>query len=398
MAQFPSLIPSEAPITPGAWPATAHTSLNGSESRIRHGSAEIGRAWRPSFVNITEANFQAILSHYRGQRSGFDSFGFSTTTLAADLTPAGFAWLYASPPEVVDEHADCFTVQCEFRCEPRGLVVVPGKTWRTGAAVFTPGGRSGGIVYVAGAAWVTPATTFTPGDRTGFYGAANGVIWATAATTFAPGSRSGAASDPKFSSVIILCGFNGSNGSTSIVDEGPLGLALTATGSAQISTAQSVFGGSSLSMTGSGGVSLPTNSALVLPGDFTFEARCRFNATKKDMILGGRSLSVNMQFARESGTEVSMYNGASRTASFATSTNTWYALCWARSGSTVYFFADGTLLGTATLTGALDFSGGAIGDLFGNDILNGFIDELRLTAECRYTASYAVGTAPFFRS
>lgn len=137
MATFPSLRPSNAPITPGAWPVTAHTSLNGAESRIRHGSAEIGRQWRPSFVNITEADFLAILNHYRGQRSGFDSFGFDTTTLAADLTPAGFAWIYASRPKVVDQHVDCFTVQCEFKCEPRGLVVAPGKTWRTAQTTFS---------------------------------------------------------------------------------------------------------------------------------------------------------------------------------------------------------------------------------------------------------------------
>ena len=167
MAAFPSLTPSEAPITPGAWPATAHLSLNGAESRIRHGSAEIGRTWRPSFVNITEADFLAILAHYRGQRSGFDPLGFSTTTLAADLTPAGFAWLYLSSPQVVDHHPDCFTVQCEFRCEPRGLVVLPGRAWRTGATTFTAGSRSGGAVFGRSAAWATAATTFTQGSADG---------------------------------------------------------------------------------------------------------------------------------------------------------------------------------------------------------------------------------------
>jgi hypothetical protein len=203
-------------------------------------------------------------------------------------------------------------------------------------------------------------------------------------------------SDTFFSSVRLLCGFNGANGSKTIVDEGPLALTLTATGSAQISTAQSVFGGSSLSMAGSGGVSLPSNSSLNLTGDFTLDARCRFNQTKKDMILGG-DLSGNFQLARESGSALGMYNGSSQTASFATNTNTWYALRWARSGSTVYFFANGILLGTSTLTGAFNFSGGAIGRVFSADILNGFIDELRLTAVCRSTASYVVDTEPFPR-
>jgi hypothetical protein len=236
-------------------------------------------------------------------------------------------------------------------------------------------------------------------------GSGSGVIADLSAETLVllAGSGSGVildedAADPDFASVIVLCGFNGSDGSTTIVDEGPLGLTLTASGSAQISTAQSVFGGSSLSMTGAGRVALPHNSSLVFTGDFTLDARCRFNvANRKDMILGGRSLTVNMQFARESEAELSMYNGASQTVSFATVANTWYALRWARSGSTVYFFAGGTLLGTRTLTGSFDFSAGAIGDLFGFGTLDGFIDEFRLTAMCRSTTSYVVDSKPFPR-
>jgi hypothetical protein len=141
------------------------TSLSGAESRIRQGSAQIGRRLQLTFTNITEANFLAILSHYRGQRSGFDSFGFNTATLAADLTPAGYAWLYTSRPQVVDEHADVFTVVCEFKAEPRGLVVAMGKTWRTLATTLTPGARDGGVVYGASAAWVTPTTTMRPQAR-----------------------------------------------------------------------------------------------------------------------------------------------------------------------------------------------------------------------------------------
>ena len=215
MATFPALVPSEAPITPGSWPVTPHSSLNGSETRVRHGSAQIGARWRPQFLNVTQASFLAILAHYREQRSGFDAFGFDPVTLAADRTPAGHAWIYTSRPEVVDHHADLFTVECEFRCEPRGLVVVPGRRWRTGATVFTPGARSSGVgsnpganwvtpattftpgggfgelVYVAGVNWATPATTFTPGPRTGGVGSNAGVNWVTSSTTFTPGSRVG---------------------------------------------------------------------------------------------------------------------------------------------------------------------------------------------------------------
>jgi hypothetical protein len=184
MATFPTLTPSAAPITPGAWPVATISSLSGAESRTRQGSAQIGRRLQLTFPNVTEANFLAILNHYRGQRSGFDSFGFDPTTLASDLTPAGYAWLYASRPQVVDEHADVFTVVCEFKAEPRGLVVATGKAWRTLATTLTPGARDGGAVYGTPAAWVTGSTTLEIGPRFGGVGS-NGVPWVTSHTVFA---------------------------------------------------------------------------------------------------------------------------------------------------------------------------------------------------------------------
>jgi hypothetical protein len=164
MAAFPTLTPSASQVAPGAWPVATISSLNGAESRIRQGSAQIGRRLQLTFANITEANFLAILNHYRGQRSGFDSFGFNTATLAADLTPAGYAWLYASRPQVVDEHADVFTVVCEFKAEPRGLVVAMGMAWRTGTTTLAEGAGNSGVGS-NGANWATASTTLTPGSR-----------------------------------------------------------------------------------------------------------------------------------------------------------------------------------------------------------------------------------------
>ena len=190
MATFPSLSPSAAPITPGAWPVSAITSLNGAESRIRQGSAQIGRRLQLTFTNITEANFLAILAHYQGQRSGFDSFGFSTTTLAADLTPSGHAWLYASRPQVVDERLDVFTVVCEFKSEPRGLVVAVGKAWRTGATTLLAGIAIDSRSVAAGKQWATTPTTLNPGARSSGIGS-NGVTWLATSTALTPGARSG---------------------------------------------------------------------------------------------------------------------------------------------------------------------------------------------------------------
>jgi len=190
VATFPSLSPSAAPITPGGWPVSAINSLNGAESRIRQGSAQIGRRLQLTFTNITEANFLAILAHYQGQRSGFDPFGFSTTTLAADLTPSGHAWLYASRPQVVDEHLDVFTVVCEFKSEPRGLVVAVGKAWRTGATTLVAGIATDSRSAAAGKQWSVASTTLNPGARSSGIGS-NGVRWATDSTVFTLGAQNG---------------------------------------------------------------------------------------------------------------------------------------------------------------------------------------------------------------
>jgi hypothetical protein len=179
MATFPTLIPSASQVAPGAWPVSAISSLNGTEAHIRQGSAEIGRRLQLTFVNVTESDFLAILSHYRGQRSGFDPFGFDTATLAADLTPVGYAWLYASRPQVVDEHANVFTVSCEFRSEPRGLVTALGKAWQSAQTSLTRN-------VAPGVQWVNSQSTFLPGTGARF---ADGARWATASTVFEPQSN-----------------------------------------------------------------------------------------------------------------------------------------------------------------------------------------------------------------
>jgi hypothetical protein len=244
MAAFPTLTPSAAPITPGAWPVATISSLNGAESRIRQGSAQIDRRLQLTFANVTEANFLAILNHYRGQRSGFDSFGFNTATLAADLTPAGYAWIYASRPQVVDEHADVFTVVCEFKAEPRGLVVAMGKTWRTLATTLTPGARDFGIVYAAAKSWVTNSTrlaiitnTWATGASDVTYSEANATIRATATgekTVRSSAAKSSGKWYAEMSATLLATGSNNS------VDDAWWGLAANA----------SIFPG----YTGSGGI------------------------------------------------------------------------------------------------------------------------------------------------
>ena len=73
------------------------------------------------------------------------------------------------------------------------------------------------------------------------------------------------AADPYYNNVSLLLHGDGANGSTTIVDSSPTPKTVTAFGDAQISTAQSKFGGSSLAFDGSGDYVGIADSA-----DFTF--------------------------------------------------------------------------------------------------------------------------------
>lgn len=79
------------------------------------------------------------------------------------------------------------------------------------------------------------------------------------------------ATDPNFANVVLLLHGNGTNGSTTITDV--KGKTVTPHGSAQISTAQSKFGGSSIALLASGDyLTVPTSSDFAFgTGDFTIE-------------------------------------------------------------------------------------------------------------------------------
>jgi hypothetical protein len=126
MSDFPALAPASRPLAPGQWGGATLPAMSGQVSTVRRSSAEIGRRLSLRFESITEAQFLQIVAHYQGQRSGFDGFAFTATTTPAAYTPNGHQWLYAGPPQVVDQHVDVFDVEIECRSEPRGVFRAPG--------------------------------------------------------------------------------------------------------------------------------------------------------------------------------------------------------------------------------------------------------------------------------
>ena len=126
----------------------------------------------------------------------------------------------------------------------------------------------------------TPATGVTVALTGQSISAARGTLTpdlSKAATGQALALSGSGAGDASFSSTAFLAGYNGTNGSTSFTDESSVGRALTTGGNAQISTAQSKFGGSSLLLDGTGDYCEAADSAdwAFGSGQFTIEAFLR---------------------------------------------------------------------------------------------------------------------------
>lgn len=238
-----------------------------------------------------------------------------------------------------------------------------------------------------------------------------GVTWTAeeADSSLTIGGETGSI-DPYWSSVSALLHFNGANGSTAFIDE--KGHLFTASGNAQISTAQSVFGGASGAFDGSGDyVSTPSSDDFNFgTGDFTIELAVRFASLPVNSVVSLVSAYLNsttglsIQYRTDGGSGNRLTFGVGDTSNnfaWSPATGTWYRVAVTRSGTSLRAFIDGTQIGstitnssnlnsTAALwIGALNFSGGV-------QFLNGWIDEMRITnGVARYTSNYTIASDPF---
>lgn len=201
-------------------------------------------------------------------------------------------------------------------------------------------------------------------------------------------------SDPYFSSVKLLLHFSGANNSTSFLDSSSLNQSVTAGGSAVISTAQGKFNSSSLYLNGSSILSFPT---ITLSGQFTVE--CFFYA----LDAGDRALfgctSDNIQFPRfqNSFTNIFGYaNGLLYNVNYSLSPNQWYHIATSRdSSNNVYLFVNGTLVSTTTLSNSIPINIIGAGYLGSSNYFYGYMDEVRVSAVCRYASNFSVPVSAY---
>jgi Concanavalin A-like lectin/glucanases superfamily len=246
---------------------------------------------------------------------------------------------------------------------------------------------------------------------------------ATAAANIEPGSAAltvtgnapALTGDANLASVVFLTSFDGVDGATS--DTEFRGKALTFVGNAQIDTAQSVFGGSSLLLDGTGDyITTPDHADFdFAAGQFTVELWVRHNTgfSTNEAYIGqwGSTTAEQAWFLfLNSGSltfRVQTAGGLiNTTVAWTPTVGTWYALAVDRDATGKFrIYRDGVMVASSAAVGTAIQNGtgllgiGRVPSLSTYD-LQGWVDEIRVTkGVARYASDsgYTVPTAAFPR-
>tara|TARA_R110000868_G_scaffold40503_1_gene139735 strand:- start:899 stop:1624 length:726 start_codon:yes stop_codon:yes gene_type:complete len=217
--------------------------------------------------------------------------------------------------------------------------------------------------------------------------------------------------DASYSSVSLLLHGDGPDGSTVIIDNSPTPKQATIVSGAQIRTAQSKFGGSSIYPAGFGSaVQFPAGTAFQYgTGDFTIEAWVYIlSFIPSGSVIFSQSVSGTNYFVFGVGASGSIIftgtasgGGTSILGPSNISLNTWAHIAACRESGIVRVFVNG-ISGTPT-SNSTNFSDttrlptvGNYSHAFATVYTEGYIDELRITKGiARYQSTFTPPTAPF---
>lgn len=221
--------------------------------------------------------------------------------------------------------------------------------------------------------------------------------------------------DPFYNNVVFLSHYDGTDTSTTIVDE--KGHAVTCVGNAQLDTAQQKFGPSSLLLDGTGDYTTTPDSAdwVFTASNFTIEGWVRFAAITGNHVFCSQYENTTNQRAfflrRTTGnlltlsifrnTGVSNSTADTAEGSWTPVIDTWYHIAATWDGSNTRVFADGVLIGSNNpSTGPINSNQplifGAVNSSGFTQFMNGWLDDWRLTkGVARYTANFTPPAQPF---
>lgn len=220
---------------------------------------------------------------------------------------------------------------------------------------------------------------------------------------------------------LLLVHCDGANNSTTFTDDTTLRTAktVTASGNAQVSTAQSQFGGASILFDGTGDrLTVSGNNDVLFwnTQPFTVEYWCRVSgfatsqANDDPTIIGNMDSTSDADFwsfgPDNSGNLTFKYwNGANNTVKAAgtMNLNQWYHCAAVISGNTIRIYLDGVQQNSAAISGTPQFGTGYGGLNIGwgrssaNMSYNGYLDEIRISNLARYPSgtTFTPSTTPF---
>ena len=220
--------------------------------------------------------------------------------------------------------------------------------------------------------------------------------------------------DVYFPQTELLLPFDGVNGATTTSDLSNKNHTLTFGGTAQLSTAQSKFGGTSLLLDGNsdyvnaGG----SNSSFTWgTSDFTIECWIYLNSIGAyENIFSHSSPSVGIEWGLDGSSGFKIYMGGGSwfvngtvTSSSGISTGQWIHVALVRNGSNFDTYVNGTKGGT-TASSATSISAPSNNPYIGcnrgaSHFIDGYIDDFRITiGRARYTSSFTAPTTAHLTS
>jgi len=216
--------------------------------------------------------------------------------------------------------------------------------------------------------------------------------------------------DVYFPQTKLLLPFDGTNGATTTSDLSNSNHTVTFGGNAEISTAQSKFGGSSLSLDGSSYLSIPTSSSWTVgSSDYSADMWIKTTDGVADLVSAFQQAAPNngwifgIGFSTVTDGKLAFYNASSSYELFSgtafVNDGEWHHVAFTKSGTTLRLFVDGALDATGTTTITSTNSGEAI--LIGMDNnaspsrhYSGYLDELRISQGiARWTAAFTPPTS-----
>jgi len=175
-------------------------------------------------------------------------------------------------------------------------------------------------------------------------------------------------------------------------------------GTAVITNAQGKFGGYSLYTPTTTAYMGVTPQAWSLPGDFTIENWINTTFTVSSTQWMGDAGVATMQLYYNATNSFIMYLNATNRTFLATapSNNAWHHLALVRQSGTLSFYIDGVSSGTpiSSVTGTLgngsaNICWGSGGCPNGTWVLNGYVDEMRVSNMARYTSNFTPNALQF---